>query len=48
MGLRRPADGETDDAYGEYVRKCIDATASLSLVALALAAEDIDFKSIFN
>ena len=48
MGLRRPADGETDDAYGDYVRQCFNATASLPLVVFALAAEDIDFKSIFN
>ena len=47
MGLRRPVDGETDEAYGDYVRNCILATESLPLVALALAAEDIDFKSIF-
>ena len=47
MGLRRPANGETDEAYGDYVRNCILATESLPLVALALAAEDIDFKSIF-
>ena len=48
MGLRRPADGETDEAYGEYVRAFIDATESLPLVALALASEDMDFKSIFD
>ena len=47
MGLRRPADGETDEAYGEYIRNGFAATASLPLVAFALASEDVDFKSIF-
>ena len=47
MGLRRAADGETDEAYGEYVRNSFAATASLPLVAFALASEDVDFKSIF-
>ena len=47
MGLRRPAEDETDDAYGAYVRQCFDATASLPLMAFALASEDVDFNSIF-
>ncbi len=47
MGLRRAAEGETDEAYGEYVRNSFAATASLPLVAFALASEDVDFKSIF-
>ena len=47
MGLRRPAEDETDDAYGTYIRQCFDATASLPLVAFALASEDVDFNSIF-
>ena len=47
LGLRRPGDGETDEAYGEYVRNGFAATASLPLVAFALASEDVDFKSIF-
>ena len=48
LGLRRPVDGETDEAYGGYIRHCIDATQALPLVALALASEDIDFMSIFD
>ena len=48
LGLRRPGDGETDEAYGGYVRNGFAATASLPLVAFALASEDVDFMSIFT
>ena len=47
LGLRHPAEGESDESYGAYVRQCRSATAALPLVAFALASEDVDFQSIF-
>ena len=47
LGLRRPNADETDEAYGDYIRQTCAATASLPLVAFALASEDVDFQSIF-
>ncbi len=47
LGLRRPNAEETDEAYGDYIRQTCAATATLPLVAFALASEDVDFQSIF-
>lgn len=48
IGLRMPRADETPDSYWDYFRTLRDATAPLSLVAFALASEQVNFKSIFR
>lgn len=48
LGLRKPADDESDEAYGDYFRYYETRTEHLPLVIYALASEDVDFRAIFN
>lgn len=48
FGLRRPAAEESDETYGRYLQSTRNAVKCLPLTVFALAAEDIDFKSIFE
>lgn len=48
IGLRRPREDESAEEYWTYFRTLRDSTASLALVAFALASEDIKFKRIFR
>ncbi len=48
IGLRMPRADETPESYWASFRALRDATASLPLVAFALASEQVDFKSIFR
>ena len=47
FGLRPPAEGETDESYGDYLLACRRAADGLPLALYALAAEGIDFRDIF-
>ena len=48
LGLRRPAGDEPASGYGAYLRFYQERTADLPLVVFALAAENVDFGSIFS
>ena len=48
LGLRRPAPDEPSAGYGAYLRFYQERTADLPLVVFALAAENVDFGSIFS
>lgn len=48
LGLRLPADGETDGAYAGYLNSTFAATAALPFSVYAIAAENVDFKAIFG
>ena len=48
LGLRRPAPDESPAAYGAYLRFYQERMSSLPLVLFALAAENVDFRSIFD
>ena len=48
FGLRPPAEGETDEAYGAYLLACRRASEGLPLALYALAAEGIDFRDVFS
>ena len=48
LGLRRPLPDEDPAAYGAYLRFYQERMSSLPLVLFALAAENVDFRSIFE
>lgn len=48
IGLRMPRPDESAADYWTYFKSLRDSTASLTLVAFALASEDVQFKSIFR
>ena len=47
FGLRPPAEGETDEAYGAYLLACRRTAEGLPLAIFALAAEGVDFAGVF-
>ena len=47
FGLRPPAEGETDEAYGAYLLACRRTAEGLPLALFALAAEGVDFAGAF-
>ena len=47
FGLRPPAEGEADEAYGEYLLACRRASEGIPLALYALSAEGIDFRDVF-
>ncbi|MBQ9727518.1 MAG: amino acid permease [Kiritimatiellae bacterium] len=47
FGLRPPAEGESDEAYGAYLLSCRRAADGLPLALFALAAEGVDFAGAF-
>ncbi len=48
MGMRAPADDEDVETYREYYNGLLEKTRGLPPIALALAAEDMDFYSLFK
>ena len=48
LGLRKAGAGEDPASYGAYLHHSFAATAGLPLVIFAIAAEGVDFKSIFE
>ena len=48
MGLRKPEEGESSEAYADYLATIQRGTASLPRTAFACAAEAIDFNDIFE
>lgn len=48
IGLRRPAENETDAEYGEYLRNLRDSLSAVSFPVFVLANEKIEFHRIFN
>ncbi|VGO22646.1 amino acid permease [Pontiella sulfatireligans] len=48
MGMRPPGEEETIEAYSDYYGKLMDATKQMPPLALALAAEDIEFRQVIG
>jgi len=48
MGIRPPADDEPIERYSRYYGELLNRTAGLPLLALVLAAEEMDYYAIFD
>ena len=48
LGLRPPAEGESDADYGAYLRACRQGLSALPCVVFGLAAEGLDFRDVFE
>lgn len=48
LGLRKPEEGESDEAYAQYYRAFLSGAAPLPLTVMAMAAEAVDFRGIFK
>ncbi|MEL6341899.1 MAG: Na-K-Cl cotransporter [Myxococcota bacterium] len=48
LGMRAPTDGEQPEPYADYYSSLIEHIDGLPPTALVLAAEDLDFHSLFN
>ena len=48
LGLRLPGGDEADDAYAAYYRQMLAALDPLPTTVLAMAAESVDFQSLFS
>lgn len=48
LGLRARGEGESDEAFGRYLMGCRRSVKGLPQVAFALAAQDVDFRGLFE
>jgi solute carrier family 12 (sodium/potassium/chloride transporter), member 2 len=48
LGMQAPASGQTDEEYSGYYEHLIHETAGMPPTAFVMAAEDVDFMSIFD
>lgn len=48
LGLRAPAEGETDESYSQYYEQLVSRTRDFPVTAFVLAAEPIDFGQVFK
>lgn len=47
LGIRPPAEGESDDAYGRYCYSICERSSGLALAALVLTGEPVPFSQLF-
>jgi hypothetical protein len=48
LGIRTPGEEETPEEYSDYYRRLLEQTRELPPTALLMAAEQIDFRRIFD
>jgi len=48
LGVRKPDETESDEAYATYTRAFLEGTSGLPLTVFAMAAETVDFQGIFQ
>ena len=48
LGMRPPDEDESVDTYAQYYQSIIDRTNGFPQMAIVIAADSIDFSSIFN
>jgi hypothetical protein len=48
MGIRPPREGESGESYGQYYQSLLQQTRNFPPTAMVMAAEEIDFKEIFE